>query len=85
MSDGLVIRHHGDFRAGFPLVGDCVWCGAECRTKAETPFRPDLGRVPLHLFCGVDMRDAYRAWQSGDALLPEQVAGMRRLAEGAPR
>lgn len=79
MSD-LTIRHHGDIRNGFPPVGECVWCGSTCWTTAETPFRPDLGQVPLHLFCGANMREAYKAWRDGIDLLPSQRLGMGNLA-----
>ena len=79
MSD-LTIRHRGDIHNGFPAVGRCVWCGETCWTKADTPFRPDIGQVPLHLFCGADMREAYKAWRDGLPLLPSQVAGMRRIS-----
>lgn len=67
------------------LVGQCVWCGGDAWTMADTPFRPDLGAVPLHLFCGVALRNAYRAWQAGEELTPQMVAGVSRLAALAPK
>lgn len=48
--------------------------------RADTPFRPDLGAVSLHLFCSQWIRDAYRAMQDGRALDAEEQAGMRRFA-----
>ncbi len=90
MTDPLAIRHRitretGEtfLSASQRVVGRCVWCGEECWTMALTPFRPDLGQVPLHLFCGSDMRSAYRAWRDGVAMTPEMSAGLRRLGEWA--
>lgn len=60
--------------------GICVWCGKPTEVMTETPFRPDLGAVPFHLFCGVFMQDAYRAWKAGRTLDADDVAGMARLA-----
>lgn len=89
MSDQLNIRHHGDIRRGFPPVGACVWCGSTCWTMAETPFRPDLGQVPLHLFCGVDLREAYRVYRDGGELEPylagRMIAMTARLGPGPAR
>lgn len=87
MSDPLNIRHRvqkgpGEtfLQASQRVVGQCVWCGGDAWTMADTPFRPDLGAVPLHLFCGVDLRNAYRAWKAGEELSPMMVAGMQRLS-----
>ena len=63
------IRLRGDIGNNFPPVGQCIWCGAVCWTTALTPFRPDLGAVPLHIFCAQAVREAYAAWQSGRAAL----------------
>lgn len=90
MSDPLNIRHRvadrggqGYLGASQRVVGQCVWCGGDAWTAADTPFRPDLGAVPLHLFCGVDLRNAYRAWKNGEDLTPQMVAGVSRLASMA--
>ena len=61
-------------------TGACVWCGEQTPIMAETPFRPDLGAVPLMLTCGAQLIRAYRALQDGQELTPEQRAGIARLA-----
>lgn len=88
MSDPLNIRHRIQRNPGQTyqeasqrVVGQCVWCGGDAWTAADTPFRPDLGAVPLHLFCGVDLRNAYRAWKAGEPLSEQMTAGMRRLSQ----
>ena len=58
----------------------CIWCGAPTAVMADTPFRPDLGALPLMLTCGPLMRDAYRMWKAGIPLPPDYQAGMVRLA-----
>lgn len=59
----------------------CAWCGEPTPMRAVTPFRPDLGSVPMHLLCGSDMREAYRAWKERAWTLREgEIAGMRRLS-----
>ena len=75
----LTISHRVQVDRSGPK-GPCVWCGQTTDVWAITPFRPDLGRLPLHLFCGVWMRDAFKAWQDGTALDAEQMAGIKRLA-----
>ena len=60
-------------------IGNCVWCGKPTPIVADTPFRPDLGALPLHLLCGVWMRDAYKKWQSGQVLDADDIDGMKRL------
>lgn len=59
--------------------GACVWCGGATPMRALTPFRPDLGSVPLHIICGSDMREAFEAWRDGVPLDPKQLAGVARL------
>jgi hypothetical protein len=54
-----------------------VWCGTPTDIRAETPFRPDIGELPLHLFCGVFMRDAWRKWSSGGVLDDFEQAGLK--------
>lgn len=61
-------------------IGECVWCGKLTNLMADTPFRPDLGALPLHLFCGVWMRDAYHKWKSGQVLDADDMDGMKRLS-----
>lgn len=58
----------------------CVWCGKPTPVMALTPFRPDLGALPLHLFCGAFMQIAYRTWQEGGELDADDLASMARLA-----
>lgn len=38
----------------------CVWCAFPTSTRAETPGRPDLGEVPLHVLCAGAVIVAYR-------------------------
>jgi hypothetical protein len=85
MADPLRIRLHGDITNGFPAVGQCVWCGTVCWTMAITPFRPDLGAVPLHLFCTAELRDAYKAWQAGQIQDHPDAAIYRRGLEHLQR
>lgn len=61
-------------------TGACVWCGQPTPVMAETPFRPDLGAVPLMLTCGAQVIRAYRALQEGRQLTAEEQAGLARLA-----
>lgn len=78
MSDNISLR--GDIRGNFPPTGTCIWCGSVAWTTAITPFRLDLGEVPLHMFCAVEIRQAYQAWKDGTPMEPNLEAGMRRLA-----
>jgi hypothetical protein len=80
-ASGLPIRHHvsRDWAKAAP-VGDCVWCGRPTSTLAETPFRADLGAVPLMLTCGAHMRIVYRMIQNGH---PEQLDAWERARVGA--
>jgi hypothetical protein len=63
---GLPIRHHvpRDWKTA-ESVGKCVWCGRPTSTLAETPFRPDLGAVPLMVTCGAHLRIVYRMIEQG--------------------
>ena len=62
----------------------CIWCGKPTSVWADTPFRPDLGALPLMLTCGALMRDAYRMWEAGLPLPPDYRAGLKRLAALPP-
>lgn len=67
----------------------CVWCGEPTGNRAETPGRPDLGAVPLDVFCAGAIIVAYRKAREG-RLLPAGVARLvafeRTLAQiGAGR
>jgi hypothetical protein len=63
------------------VVGKCVWCGQDSQIVALTPFRPDLGALPLHLTCGVMLRDAYKDLKAGRALHPADQANMLRFGQ----
>jgi hypothetical protein len=63
----------------------CVWCGGVTIVMTETPFRPDLGALPLMITCGVDMRDAYKRVLAGRTLTAEQQEGVARLAALEPK
>lgn len=73
--DGLPIRQY----VRRETVGLCVWCGQPTPVLAETPFRPDLGVLPLGLLCGAKMRLAYRDMQEGKPL-DWARDGLRRIA-----
>lgn len=79
MSD-LTLHHRVQVDRSGPS-GPCVWCGEQTDIWAITTFRPDLGRLPLHLFCGIWLRDAFsRAMQDGRVLTAEDQAGLQRIA-----
>lgn len=80
MSDPTSIRLRGNIGENFPPTGQCIWCGTVCWTLAATPFRPDLGEVPLHLFCSAALREAYAAWRQGVPIRADLADGMRRMA-----
>jgi hypothetical protein len=82
VTEDLRIRYQLPVGKPLPDPAPCSWCGKPCQTRADTPFRPDLGAVPLHLICSQWVRDAYRAWKDGRALDSEQMAGMKRLVAG---
>lgn len=50
----------------------CVWCECMSGERADAPFRPDLGRVPLHLHCGGQILIAYARFEHG-AVLDERT------------
>lgn len=56
----------------------CVWCQSPTDIRAKTPFRPDLGAVPLHLFCAAEIIDLYN---NRHRILPEHMPRMQRLLE----
>lgn len=58
----------------------CVWCGKPTQIMALTPFRPDLGAVPLMLSCGVFMRDYFNAMQAGEIPDPEDGPNFERFS-----
>lgn len=47
-------------RDGAGTMRPCVWCGEGTDTLADTPGRPDIGRVPLHVWCAGAVIEAYR-------------------------
>lgn len=62
-----------------PLV-PCAWCGEPTDIRAETPFRPDLGALPLMLTCSAELLATWRRFQAGLALTEQEQAGIARLA-----
>lgn len=54
----------------------CVWCLDATDILADTPFRPDLGAVPLHMLCAAEITNLYA---NRGSFLPEQRARMERL------
>jgi hypothetical protein len=79
--DDLTIHHRLPVDPRDRVERPCVWCGQPTPITALTPFRPDLGRVPLMLVCGVLMRDAYRAWSRGEGIDPLDLPGVQRLLQ----
>jgi hypothetical protein len=47
-------------RDGAGPMRPCLWCTEPTDTMAETPGRPDLGEVPLHVWCAGEVIVAYR-------------------------
>jgi hypothetical protein len=72
------IRHHVPYEQGPEAA--CAWCGDPTDVSAETPFRPDIGRLPMHLFCSPEVLAAWRRFQAGLVLTEREQAGMARLA-----
>lgn len=64
MSD-LTLHHRMPVEPSQRVERPCIWCGEPTALMALTPFRPDLGAVPLMLTCGVLMREAYRDFLAG--------------------
>jgi hypothetical protein len=85
----VVVQRQGDegWREAVARIPDapCAWCGGPTPMRALTPFRSDLGSVPMHLICGHDMRAAYLSWRAGHTLSERQAAGFRRLNGGSER
>lgn len=77
------IRSHVPFVVDPAAEAPCVWCLGPTDIRAETPFRPDLGRVPLHLFCGADVIDAFNRFKASRTLSTEDQQRMMRLAAPA--
>lgn len=76
MTDDLTLHHHVRWDHRGP-VGPCAWCGKPTDIMADAP---GVGmRLPLHLLCGVAMRNAYRKWRDGQALTDDEAASLRRL------
>lgn len=65
----------GRLSADGRTYGPCVWCGEASDALGITPGRPDLGSVPIHVFCAGAVLVAYRRWRSGLA----DVATLRRM------
>ena len=80
----LTLHHRVPFARRDAPMRPCIWCGQPTPVMAETPFRPDLGALPLMLTCGSLMRDAYRIWEAGAVLPPDYLAGIARLATLSP-
>jgi hypothetical protein len=70
------IRSHVPYPDVVAPVAACVLCGEPTDIRAETPFRPDLGRVPLHLFCSAELIELYN---NRHRLLPEQMRRVSRV------
>ncbi len=66
--------------------GPCVWCGDLSDALGETPGRPDLGSLPIHVFCAGAVIVAYRRAREGRLLAVDQVRAfegrLRELSDG---
>jgi len=55
----------------------CAWCKAPTDVLADTPGRPDIGRLPLHIGCGVAILRAFERLRAGmvlDASTQQRIA-----------
>lgn len=62
-------------------MAPCIWCGEPTIVRAETPFRPDLGTVPLMLTCGAEIILLYNDYQAGVTPTHEQALQLTRLLQ----
>lgn len=43
----------------------CSWCGEQTDSWGDTPGRPDLGRIPIHIMCAGAVVVAFRRGRVG--------------------
>lgn len=77
----LTIRHHVPKDHYAARWYACVWCGGLTDILAETPFRPDIGALPLMLTCGAHMRQVYRRMQDGGLIDQWEMKAVLRLMQ----
>lgn len=65
---GHTIRTRVPIVEGSRAEVPCCWCGGLTDVRAETPFRPDLGTIPMHIFCAADVIRTFEAMQAGRTL-----------------
>ena len=58
----------GTLSADGSTYGPCVWCGEPSDALGITPGRPDLGSVPIHVFCSGAVLVAYRKLREGSLI-----------------
>jgi hypothetical protein len=78
---GLRIRHHVPHDHDRSVKRACIWCGRPTDVLAETPFRPDLGFLPLMVTCGAHMRIVYRMLQRGEQPDEWELSRVAALAQ----
>jgi hypothetical protein len=62
----------------------CVWCEDPTSFWMVTPFRPEIGSVPLHAMCAAEIIFAYNEFQATKKLGPVDAVRMTRLLEIPP-
>jgi hypothetical protein len=59
----------------------CVWCVLPTDVRMITPFRPEIGSVPLHAGCAGAIIVAYEEFQATKRLSAADTIRMQRLLE----
>lgn len=62
----------------------CSWCGEPTDSLADTPGRPDLGRIPMHIICAAAVIVAYRRGRVGGPEGARFREVLARLEAGRP-
>jgi hypothetical protein len=79
------IRGHFSLRPRPEEWAACVWCEAPTSFRMVTPFRPEIGSVPLHAGCAGAIIVAYEEFLRTRRLGPDDVVRMDRLLAMPPR
>jgi hypothetical protein len=61
----------------------CVWCGLPTDIRFVPPAHPELGPLPLNILCAGALILAYERLLRGEALSPQDMERMQRLADHA--
>jgi hypothetical protein len=57
----------------------CLWCGRPTDVTFTPQFRPELGPLPMHMFCGVAMIRAYERLRDGMVLTAREQARLHQV------